>query len=29
LKKAEGYVERALAIDPETPDAHRAAAGKS
>jgi adenylate cyclase len=27
LKKAEGYVERALAIDPETPDAHRAAAG--
>jgi adenylate cyclase len=27
LKKAEGYVERALAIDPETPDGHRAAAG--
>jgi adenylate cyclase len=27
LKKAEGYVERALAIDPATPDAHRAAAG--
>jgi adenylate cyclase len=27
LSKAEGYVERALAIDPETPDAHRAAAG--
>ena len=27
LKKAEGYVERALAIDPSTPDAHRAAAG--
>jgi adenylate cyclase len=27
LKKAEAYVERALAIDPDTPDAHRAAAG--
>lgn len=27
LTKAEGYVERALAIDPNTPDAHRAAAG--
>ena len=27
LKKAEAYVERALAIDPETADAHRAAAG--
>jgi adenylate cyclase len=27
LKIAEGYVERALAIDPDTPDAHRAAAG--
>jgi adenylate cyclase len=27
LRKAEGYVERALAIDPETPDAHRAKAG--
>ena len=27
LKKAHGYVERALSIDPESPDAHRAAAG--
>lgn len=27
LKKAEGYVERALALDPAIPDAHRAAAG--
>jgi adenylate cyclase len=27
LKKAGGYVERALAIDPDTPDAHRAEAG--
>jgi adenylate cyclase len=27
LTKAEAYVERALAIDPATPDAHRAAAG--
>ena len=27
LKKAESYVERALAIDPATPDAHRARAG--
>src|SRR5262249_15545330 len=27
LKKAEGYVERALSIDPATPDAHRSASG--
>jgi adenylate cyclase len=27
LSKAEAYVERALAIDPDNPDAHRAAAG--
>jgi adenylate cyclase len=27
LRKAEAYVERALAIDPDTPDAHRTAAG--
>ena len=27
LGKAEAYVERALAIDPDSPDAHRAAAG--
>jgi adenylate cyclase len=27
LKKAEGYVERALSIDPESPDSHRVAAG--
>jgi adenylate cyclase len=27
LRKAEAYVERALAIDPENPDAHRAVAG--
>jgi adenylate cyclase len=27
LQKAEGYIDRALAIDPATPDAHRAAAG--
>ena len=27
LKKAETYVERALSIDPETPDAHRSASG--
>jgi adenylate cyclase len=27
LRKAEAYVERALSIDPETADAHRAAAG--
>jgi adenylate cyclase len=27
LRKAEGYVERALSIDPETPDAHRSASG--
>src|SRR5262249_55582901 len=27
LKKAETYVERALLIDPETPDAHRSASG--
>jgi tetratricopeptide (TPR) repeat protein len=27
LKKAENYVERALAIDPATPDAHRSASG--
>jgi adenylate cyclase len=27
LKKAESYVERALAIEPATPDAHRVAAG--
>ena len=27
LRKAEAYVARALSIDPETPDAHRSAAG--
>jgi adenylate cyclase len=27
LEKAKAYVERALSIDPETPDAHRSAAG--
>ena len=27
LKIADGYVERALSIDPDSPDAHRAAAG--
>ena len=27
LRRAEGYVERALSIDPTTPDAHRAASG--
>ena len=27
MSKAEAYVERALAIDPDNPDAHRAAAG--
>ena len=27
VRKAEGYVERALALDPENPDAHRAVAG--
>ncbi len=27
LKKAEAYVERALSIDPATPDAHRSASG--
>ena len=27
MRKAEAYVERALAIDPDNPDAHRAAAG--
>jgi adenylate cyclase len=27
VRKAEGYVERALALDPDNPDAHRAVAG--
>lgn len=27
LRKAEAYVDRALSIDPETPDAHRSSAG--